>query len=302
MPRGMRTQSHTARTAFRRAVWGSVALHVVAAVGLFVLVRSGEVKPRAARIDTRAPDVRMQLIEVVTEVEVRPEPTPSVEAKTSSAPPPAPPPELPATGPRGPFAPAPPRTLPPELLALLRKPGTNISPVKAPDPNVRAAGVVGRPVAAGASRALHGALKPAQAVVYVLDCSGSMGAAGKFGVARAALAATLAQQPATVRFQVVVYDGTARAAVPGGLIPASAESIGAVLAKLAALEPRGKSNHLVALRAALDLRPEVVVWLTDADELTAAVLKPVLKSAARPVPVCVGLVTPGGVQQPHELK
>ena len=73
-------------------------------------------------------------------------------------------------------------------------------------------------------------------------------------------------------------------------------------AKLAAIEPRGKSSHLVALRLALDLRPDVVVWLTDADELTAAVLKPVLKSSARSVPVCVGLVTPEGVQQPRELK
>ncbi len=147
---------------------------------------------------------------------------------------------------------------------------------------------------------MHGALKPGQTVVYVLDSSGSMGAAGKFDAARAALVATLRAQPATVRFQVIVYDGTAQPLLASdGTAPHATEAnVRAASAKLATLEPRGKSNHLVAVRAALDFRPDVIVLLTDADDLSAAALK----SVAKPVLVCVGLVTAAGVQPPRELK
>lgn len=293
----MSTRPHAARTAFRRAVWASVALHALAAVGLLVMLRPQEAKPRGPKIDTRAPHVQVHLAEIAPEVEVRPEPPPArhAEAPKSSAPPP----DTPApSGPPGPFAPAVPRTLPPELVALLRKP---LAPAAvAHDPSVKPAGGTGTP--ALAVPAMHGALRPAQTVVYLLDGSGSMGALGKFAAARAALHATLARQPATVRFQVVVYDGTARALTAGGAVPATPANVDAALAKLATVEPRGKSNHLVALRAALDSRPDVVVWLTDADDLTAGVVRPVLRASGRPVPVCVGLVTAAGVQQPRELK
>lgn len=301
----MRTQPRATRVAFRRAVGASVALHACAGAALLalLLLRTGEVKPREPAIDTRAPHVRMHLTEVAPEVEVRPEsPTPAsaITTATQTHPPEAPPRTDPEPLARGPFITAPPRTLPGELVALLRKPGTATAP--AFDPNVRPAGATGVP--AGAGRAMHGALKPGHTVVYLLDGSGSMGAAGKFAAARAALADTLAQQPAAVKFQVVVYDGAARALMTAssGALTATPENVRAALAKLAAVEPRGKSNHLVALRAALDFRPDVVVWLTDADELTAAALRPVLKSAARPAPVFVGLVTADGVQQPRELK
>lgn len=302
----MRTQPRATRVAFRRAVAASVALHVGAAVSLLalLLLRTGEAKPRAPAIDTRAPHVQMNLTEVAPEVEIRPEPpptpAPAIATTTRATPksPEAPPRTDPEPLARGPFVPTPPRTLPGELVALLRKPGTTAAPSH--DPNVRPAGAA--TPSAGAGRALHGALTPAQTVVYAIDCSGSMGAAGKFDAARAALAATLAQQPATVNFQVVVYDGTARPLLTTGTLPATGENVRAVTAKLAAVEPRGKSNHLIALRAALDFKPDVVVWLTDADELTAAAIRPVLKSAARPVAVFVGLVTADGVQQPRELK
>ncbi|HEY1189909.1 MAG TPA: vWA domain-containing protein [Gemmata sp.] len=302
----MRTPSHATRAAFRRAACASVVLHAGAAAVLFVLVRPDEVKTREPSIDPRAPHVQMCLVETVAEIEIRAEPPAPAPTNTSAPQTPQPPqPEPPGTAPpaaRGPFVAPRPRTLPPEVLAVLHKPGAPLAPVTPTDPNVQPAGHSGAPKGPSAGSAMHGALKPEQTVVYVLDASGSMGAGGKFDVARAALAATLAQQPRTVRFQVVVYDGAARPLVPGGARPATSENTGAVMAKLAAVAPRGKSNHLVALRAALDLRPDVVVWLTDADDLTAAVLRPVLKSAARPVSVCVGLVTAAGVQQPRELK
>ena len=141
-------------------------------------------------------------------------------------------------------------------------------------------------------------------MVYVLDCSGSMGAAGKFDAARAALVATLAQQPLTVRFQVIVYAGTARPllASDGKGLPATAENVRAVSEKLPALEPRGFSDHYGAIRAALAFRPDVILVITDADDLSAAAVKGLAASVPRPPVVCIGRVTAEGVQPPRALK
>ena len=79
------------------------------------------------------------------------------------------------------------------------------------------------------------------------------------------------------------------------LDPANAE-------KLATLEARGRSNHLAAIRAALAFQPDVILMLTDADDLSAAATKPVLASSPKPVLVCVGQVAAEGVQRPRELK
>ncbi|WP_157470311.1 VWA domain-containing protein [Gemmata sp. SH-PL17] len=215
------------------------------------------------------------------------------------------------TTPAGLFKAVVPKTLPPELIAMIHKPGaiTHSAPaaVSPPvrDPNVKpAGGTNGTKLSALAARAMHGALRDSQTVVYVLDISGSMGATGKFEAARAALVATLKQQPATVRFQVIVYDSSAYPllASNGSALPATEANIRAATTALAALEPRGKSNHLVAVRAALGIGPDFIVLLTDADDLTARTLKPVLSSVSKAPPVCVGLVTPEGVQQPRELK
>ena len=105
--------------------------------------------------------------------------------------------------------------------------------------------------------------------MYVLDCSGSMGAAGKFDQARAALISTLRLQAATVRFQVIVYSGTATPLLTSDAsgLPANEANVRAALEKLATLEPRGKSDHLGAIRTALAFRPDVIVLLTDADDL-----------------------------------
>lgn len=148
--------------------------------------------------------------------------------------------------------------------------------------------------------AIHGALQPQQTVVYVLDCSGSMGASGKFDAARAALVSTLKVQPASVRFQVVVYTGTASPllAGSGSTLPATEANVRLAADALAKLDARGKSNHGGAVRAALAFRPDVILLLTDADDLGAAALK----SVAMSVTVCVGQVTATGVQRPRELK
>jgi len=239
----------------------------------------------------------MSLPDVVMNVEPPPEPLaalPMAPAKPQAAEttPPSSPPE-PST-PQVAVRPTP-QLLSPEITARIRLPVTQSSLTI--DTGVHQ--VAGAVVAAGVP-AIHGALNPHQTVVYVLDCSGSMGASGKFDAARSALVSTLKAQPPGVRFGVVVYTGTASPllAGSGNALPATEANVRLAADALAKLDARGKSNHGGAVRAALAFRPDVILLLTDADDLNAAALKAVAKS----VTVCVGQVTAAGVQSPRELK
>jgi hypothetical protein len=314
----MRRESRANRVAFRRAVWASVALHALAACALVLLLRTGEErKPVQLRIDTHAadePQVRMQLTLEESPVSVAAPPQPTLQPAPASkivervgAPSPA--------LPNGPVSPASPRALPPELIALIRntaaQPTGGTQPEVPAPPKAASAAITAPNVkpASGTSaalspRAIHGALKPKQTVVYVLDGSGSMGAAGKFDAARAALVATLRQQPAAVRFQVIVYAGGAVPLLASDRrgLPATAANIKLAEEKLAALEARGRSNHLEAIREALAFGPDVILILTDADDLAPAPLRRLLAGASRPVLVCAGRVTPEGVERPREVK
>jgi hypothetical protein len=317
----MRPQSRAYSVAFRRAVWASLALHAFAGVLTLLFLASIEPNPAQPGIDTHAASeaqVRMHLTDdPLLDVVVSPPTVANVSQEPVTA---TPSPEVPALLPAKPFAPVTPRTLPAELVVLLRKPvlgpvGPTVVEIQTPpgtlnpptvDPNVSPTGGVPAPgtSAAHSAPAIHGALKPGQTVVYVLDCSGSMGASGKFDAASASLLATLKLQPATVRFQIVVYSGESKPLLvsDGNALPASAANVQAAAEKLAHLEPRGKSNHLDAIRVAIGFHPDVILMLTDADDLSAAALKPVLASASKVTPVRIGQVTPDGVQTPRELK
>jgi Mg-chelatase subunit ChlD len=150
---------------------------------------------------------------------------------------------------------------------------------------------------------MHGLL-PERSIVYVLDASGSMGEWGKFARARLTLLATLRQQPSTTRFQIVVYNSTARVLVPsnGGCLPVSEASTRQAEAELAKVAPVGKSEHLRGFQTALNLRSDYIVIVTDADDLPAAKLRAAISQAARPVVVCVAKVTADGVGVPREWK
>jgi hypothetical protein len=109
-----------------------------------------------------------------------------------------------------------------------------------------------------------------------------------------------------VRFQVVVYAGFAFQPLPApasGCVPATPDNVERMAAALLALgAPAGRSDHLKGLHAALDLRPDVVLFLTDADGLPAGNLRGVLRQAAKPVALCVATVTATGVKPPMEVK
>ena len=311
-------------SSLRRAVAASVAVHVVLGVGLVALVRWHANRPEAptgAKIDTRCAELRLDFApepEPVAVVKAEPPPKEEtgglrpplakIETAADSRPPLAK--TDTAADSRPPLAVAIPSALPPELLTLIKK------------PSLKTAAVVEVPIAVGPSRPqpaappmaapskpavppVHGALNPGQTIVYVLDASGSMGEYGKFDLARRSLIATLRAQPPTVRFQVVVYSGIAFPPLPApesGCVPANEDNIRLMELALGTIAPAGRSNHFEGVKLAVGLRPDVVLVLTDADDLTAAKLRGATAQAPRPVTVCVAKVSAERVGEPKELK
>jgi hypothetical protein len=294
------------RRPFRRAVAASVLLHAALVVTVAVCWKSRPARPPAIDTSTDARITMRFFDEPAVEVAVAPAPpppkaAPPVEAKRAEEPP---------TGSRPSVPPPTPRPLPPELLALLKRPApvggevvdVDVTPAAMSTP---AASPPAAPASPSPARPIHGPLPPAKSIVYVLDASGSMGEWGKLALARKALLDTLRAQPAGARFQVVVYNGSARALVRnanGGCVVVSADTVREVEEKLAGVEPVGRSDHAAGLRTALNLRPDFVLILTDADDLSAAKLRDVVKQAARPATVCVSAVTADGVGTPREWK
>lgn len=297
------------RVSFQRAVAASVVLHALLVGGVVIFVgwtaaRSESEKPPG--IDTRVDQPPSFPLSEPIRTAALPSPVPS--------PAPSPVPSTPPTGAR-PEVPRIPATLPREILVLLRRPARTSSdvvevplvatPLQPQQPNnPGAAGV--RAAAFTGGQPVHGALQSGQVVVYVLDRSGSMGEWGKFDAARAALVATLREQPRTVRFQVVVYDATAVMPVRfpgGGCVPATAVNIDRVANALQELgDPAGRSNHAEGLRAALTLRPDFVLIFTDAEDLRADHVRGALAVAVKPTTVCVARVGMNGVRSPTRLK
>jgi hypothetical protein len=113
---------------------------------------------------------------------------------------------------------------------------------------------------------------PAQgrSIVYVVDRSASMGMEGRWEAARRELLASLSRLPASVRFQIIVYNRwteSIRLGVRPELLPATEENKALACRFLDAVVAEGGTDHLPALRAALALQPDVVYFLTDADDL-----------------------------------
>jgi hypothetical protein len=121
---------------------------------------------------------------------------------------------------------------------------------------------------------LHGKIsQEGYMVVYVLDRSGSMGRAGKLSKARDLLKASLHQLSPQVRFQIVAYDSEAEAFnIDQGieLACATSENIRRAEEQLEQLIAEGSSKHLEGFRLGLRFRPNLLILLSDADDLSLA--------------------------------
>src|SRR5205085_8580754 len=88
--------------------------------------------------------------------------------------------------------------------------------------------------------------------------------------ARREVVASLRRLPPSARFQVVAYNRAAEPLPPGDLLPATPDAIAAAERALEILEAEGSDNHGGALRRALAFAPDVIYFLTDADDLKPA--------------------------------
>lgn len=107
-------------------------------------------------------------------------------------------------------------------------------------------------------------------IVYVVDASMSMGKDGALRAAGNELVASIKRLPSSARFQVIVYNTRPHFLMPKWekLLEPSPGVISAVAQAVAALTAEGGTNHGPALEQALALSPDVVYFLTDADDLT----------------------------------
>lgn len=116
-----------------------------------------------------------------------------------------------------------------------------------------------------------GAAGAGKKFVYVIDCSSSMRSDNAIGIARAELDASLRDLDPSKQFQVIVYN------MKQSLIPSSSgdsrqkylsgtEANRAVAMQfIKSVVPDGGTDRYPALKKALELRPDVVFFLTDAD-------------------------------------
>jgi hypothetical protein len=150
-----------------------------------------------------------------------------------------------------------------------------------PNPRGSAAGTADGPEGgAGHGPSIFQVNGSGRSVVYVIDRSSSMGMSRALPAAKRELEASLGRLAEQVRFQVILYNRHAEPLRLQGryeLVPATAENKRAVAELLATLQAVGSTDHLEALRRALELQPEVIFWITDAAELTAAQIQAITR-------------------------
>jgi hypothetical protein len=131
-------------------------------------------------------------------------------------------------------------------------------------------GGAGRGIGPGTQ--FFGARDHAHSFAYVIDCSGSMATRNSLEVAKRELLASLSQLPPDVQFAVIFYNLQARMLTDPqgrrGLMAATTSNKARVQTQLATIASDGGTDHMLALRAALGLKPEVIFFLTDADLMT----------------------------------
>ena len=131
-------------------------------------------------------------------------------------------------------------------------------------------GGIGRGIGPGTE--FFGAREHGHSFAYVIDCSGSMALRNSLEVAKRELLSSLNQLPPDALFSVIFYNLKARIfADPSGLqglMPATAGNKLRVQSQLQTVAPDGGTDHMMALRTGLGLKPEVIFFLTDADLMT----------------------------------
>jgi len=192
-----------------------------------------------------------------------------------SAPPPPPPPTAP---PPPEPSPAPvakagllalfeaPAEQPPRGAPLTTKPGPEITTLPQPRREAAPAAAPPRPAAKAASFAGVAAQR-ASKLVYAIDAGGAM--TSSLPYVKGELLRSVARLDQTQRFQVLVFrtpPGESEARVdafePGGFAAPDAATVARLTSWLERVQPRGRSQPLAGLRAALAQQPDLIFLLT----------------------------------------
>ncbi|HEV3163112.1 MAG TPA: hypothetical protein VGZ22_03650 [Isosphaeraceae bacterium] len=124
----------------------------------------------------------------------------------------------------------------------------------------------------GPGTGFFGVQEHAGSFAYVIDCSGSMSLHRALEFAKNELLASLSQLPPDAKFGVVFYNLSISeftdAKGQQGLMDATASNKARIRTFLSTVVPNGGTDHMIALRAALAMRPEVIFFLTDADQMS----------------------------------
>lgn len=120
-------------------------------------------------------------------------------------------------------------------------------------------------------------------IVYIMDCSGSMGEYDALEFAKAELMASLQGLNPAQKFHVIFYNEELKELdinkKPGQLVPATDVNRNLTKRFIGTVRPRMGTRHVPALTRALALNPDVIFFLTDAQEpsLSAAELDDIKK-------------------------
>lgn len=133
----------------------------------------------------------------------------------------------------------------------------------------------------GGSTRFFGTSAQGSKFVYVIDSSGSMSNHNAIGVARAELMTSIQKLSSDKQFAIIFYDTHIHPMLDaqGRLKYLTATEINRTMARkfINSVQPDGGTDHLAPLKEALQLAPDAIFFLTDAEEpqLTAGELNQV---------------------------
>lgn len=128
--------------------------------------------------------------------------------------------------------------------------------------------------ATSATPALHGRVKAGKSIIYLLDCSASMGPNLKW--ARGIIQQSMRMLSTDVSFNIVIYNSGIRCCF-NGLERATPEHVLAAEKWLQQLQAEGRSDHALGFRETLSQRPDAIFLLTDADDFDDREVKAISK-------------------------
>ena len=136
----------------------------------------------------------------------------------------------------------------------------------------RGATVGGGGKGTGPGTEFFGMKERGKSFAYVIDCSGSMFTHSSLEVAKRELLASLTQMAPDARFAIIFYNLDAKVfpdpSGRAGMMAATPSNKARVRTLLSTVRANGGTDHMQALRAAFNLHPEVIFFLTDADFMT----------------------------------